>query len=109
MSGEIPPKSRPQASRQSQQRNQKPARATADRTAPSISKDPLAQQQPLVGGRWLLYAIPGVVALAAVCTYLTLCLLFYQGQWQIVFHPVRSITATPATVGLKYDAINFDY
>ena len=47
--------------------------------------------------------------LAAVCAYLTLCLLFYQGQWQVVFHPSRTITATPATVGLKYDAISFDY
>ena len=61
-------------------------------------------QQTLAG-----LAILGVIAAAAVCAYLTLCLLFYQGQWQIVFHPSLTITATPATVGLKYDAISFDY
>jgi len=79
------------------------------RTPPPNWEDPLAPQQPLVSGRWLIYSILGVVALAAVCAYLTLCLLFYQGQWQIVFHPSRTIIATPATVGLKYDPISFDY
>jgi pimeloyl-ACP methyl ester carboxylesterase len=85
------------------------AQRQATRTPPPGWKDPLAQQQPLVGGRWLIYSLLGVVALAAACAYLTLCLLFYQGQWQIVFHPSRTIATTPATVGLKYDAINFDY
>ena len=85
------------------------AQNPAARTPPPGWKDPLAQQQPLVSGRWLASAILGVLAFAAVCAYLTLCLLFYQGQWQVVFHPSRSITATPATVGLKYDTINFDY
>ena len=78
-------------------------------TPPPGWKDPLAQQQPLVSGRWLASAILGVVGFAAVCAYLTLCLLFYQGQWQVVFHPSRTVTATPTTVGLKYDAISFDY
>jgi hypothetical protein len=85
------------------------AQRRAARKPPPGWKDPLAPQQPLVGGRWLIYSLLGVVALAAVCTYLTLCLLFYQGQWQIVFHPSRTITTTPAAIGLKYDAISFDY
>jgi uncharacterized protein len=72
-------------------------------------KETLAPHQPLAGGRWLLYAILGVVALAAVCAYLTLCLLFYQGQWQVVFHPSRAITSTPASNGVKYDDVRFDY
>jgi pimeloyl-ACP methyl ester carboxylesterase len=81
----------------------------AARTPPPGWKDPLAQQQPLVSGHWLLYAVLGVVGLAAISAYLTLCLLFYQGQWQVVFHPSRTITSTPANVGLKYDDVRFDF
>lgn len=87
----------------------KKSQSRAARTPPPGWKDPLAQQQPLVSGRWLLATLLSVVGLAIVCAYLTLCLLFYQGQWQVVFHPSRAIAATPATAGLKYDAINFDY
>jgi len=41
----------------------------------------------LVDPMWLLKA--GVLAVlgAAVCGYIALCLLFYQGQWQLVLHP----------------------
>ena len=42
------------------------------------------------------------------CVYATFCLLFWQGQWQLVFKPSRTITATPSSVGLKYDEIRFD-
>ncbi|QNI35294.1 alpha/beta hydrolase [Edaphobacter albus] len=42
-----------------------------------------------VQGAWLLKATLVVVLAAAFCTYLTLCLLFYHGQWQIVLHPVQ--------------------
>ncbi len=85
------------------------AQRLAARTPPPAWKDPLAQHQPLVSGHWLLYAVLGVVTLAAVSAYLTLCLLFYQGQWQVVFHPSRTIASTPATVGLKYDDVRFDF
>ena len=87
----------------------KTAQRQAARTPPPGWKDPLAQQQPLVSGRWLLRALLVVVGCAAVSTYLTLCLLFYQGQWQVVFHPSRAINGTPADVGLKYDNVRFDY
>jgi uncharacterized protein len=100
--GQKPPPRVPTAAERKTQKQ-------ATRTPPPGWKDPLAQQQPLVSERWLATAILGVVAAAALCTYLTLCLLFYQGQWQVVFHPSRTITTTPATVGLKYDAISFDY
>jgi pimeloyl-ACP methyl ester carboxylesterase len=72
-------------------------------------KDALAPQQPAVDARWLLRALLAVVAVAFVCAYLALCLLFYQGQWQIVFHPSFTITTTPASFGLKYDEVRFDY
>jgi pimeloyl-ACP methyl ester carboxylesterase len=88
---------------------QRKAQRKATRTPPPDWKDPLAQQQPLVSGRWLLYALLAVLGSAAAFSYLTLCLLFYQGQWQVVFHPSRTITATPALVGLKFDDVRFDY
>jgi pimeloyl-ACP methyl ester carboxylesterase len=50
-----------------------------------------------------------VVGCAAVSAYLTLCLLFYQGQWQVVFHPSRTIYAAPASKGVKFDEVRFDY
>jgi uncharacterized protein len=85
------------------------AKREVARTAPPGWQDPLAQQQPLVSGTWLIGALLAVTGCAAVFAYLTLCLLFYQGQWQIVFHPSRTVSATPASVGLKYDEVRFDY
>jgi pimeloyl-ACP methyl ester carboxylesterase len=70
--------------------------------------DPLAQQQPLASVRWLLGALGAVLLLAAVCVYATFCLLFWQGQWQLVFHPSHALTATPASAGLAFDEIRFD-
>ena len=46
--------------------------------------------------------------LAALCVYFTFCLLFWQGQWQLVFQPSRILTITPASAGLPYDEIQFD-
>ena len=54
-------------------------------------------------------ALAIVLVLAAVCVYATLCLLFYQGQWQLVLHPSKIITTTPASKGLKFDEVKFDY
>ena len=71
-------------------------------------KNPLAPQQPLASARWILGGLAATVGLAVVCVYITFCLLFWQGQWQLVFKPSRSITATPAALGLKYDEISFD-
>jgi uncharacterized protein len=99
------------ASRNSSKSGSRQSKPTASRSAKSTHAAALQadSQQPLVSGRWLLGAVAGVVVLAAICAYLTLCLLFYQGQWQIVFHPSRSVTSTPAAAGLKFDAISFDY
>jgi hypothetical protein len=63
---------------------------------------------PTVSARWLLSAFAVTLVAAAVCGYATLGLLFYQGQWQLLFHPSRTLTATPATAGLPYQEIRFD-
>jgi hypothetical protein len=62
----------------------------------------------LASARWLLGGLAATLGLAVVCVYIAFCLLFWQGQWQLVFKPSRIITATPANAGLKYDEIGFD-
>lgn len=47
-----------------------------------------------VDPRWLLKAFSLVVAVALMLGYATLCLLFYQGQWQMVLHPGKPRSAT---------------
>ncbi len=54
-------------------------------------------------------ALGVALVVAAVCVYGALCLLFYQGQWQLVLHPSRTVTATPASKGLKFDEVRFAY
>ena len=71
-------------------------------------KDPLAPQQPLTSARWILGAVSATLLFAALCVYGTMCLLFWQGQWQLVFQPSGTINVTPASAGLKYDEIRFD-
>jgi hypothetical protein len=63
---------------------------------------------PTVSGQWLLAALAVTLAGAAVCGYCALCLLFYQGQWQMLFHPSRTISTTPGSVGIAFEDIRFD-
>ena len=39
---------------------------------------------------WLLKALGVVMSIALLCSYFSLCLLYYQGQWQMVLHPTRA-------------------
>jgi uncharacterized protein len=58
-----------------------------------------------VSGRWLAAAMAVALVAALLCAYATLALLFYQGQWQLVLHPAKTISATPQA---KFDEIQFD-
>jgi hypothetical protein len=62
---------------------------------------------PTVSGRWLVGAAGLAIAAAAACAWLTLCLLFWQGSWQLLYHPASALTRTPASVGLAFDPIAF--
>lgn len=75
------------------------------RQPPPGWQDPLRQQNPLISGRWLLRAVGITVVIAFVCGYLALCLLFYQGRWQLIFHPSQAVTSTPSST---YETIAFD-
>jgi hypothetical protein len=61
----------------------------------------------MVSGRWLLTAFLITVAAAVFCGYAALGLLFYQGQWQLLFHPSRTISATPLKSGVPFDNLYF--
>ncbi len=70
--------------------------AASGRTAP-----------PTVSGRWIAGAFGIVVLAAAVCAYGSLCLLFWQGWWQLLYRPAAKVTRTPASVGLAFDPVGF--
>ena len=59
-----------------------------------------------MSGRWIAGAVGVVLVLALLCLYGTLAVLFYLGQWQLVLHPVKIISAVPQS---KFDEIHFDY
>lgn len=44
---------------------------------------------------------------AALCAWGTLCLLFWQGSWQLLYHPKSAVMRTPASVGLSFDPVAF--
>ena len=69
---------------------------------------PSSAPPPLVSTRWLISAVLLSLAAAAVCGYGALCLLFYQGQWQLLFHPSHTVRATPANAALPWLDIRFD-
>jgi pimeloyl-ACP methyl ester carboxylesterase len=77
-------------------------------TPPPGWKNPLDAQQPLTSLWWLGGAFVGTLLFAVVCVYISFCFLFWQGQWQLIFKPARSIATTPASVGIGYDEVRFD-
>jgi hypothetical protein len=48
-----------------------------------------------------------VLAAAALCAWGVLCLLFWQGSWQLLYHPAANVVRTPAAAGLSYSAVAF--
>jgi len=66
-----------------------------------------ANAYPNISGRWLVAA--GAIALVAAlaCAWLTLCLLYWQGNWQLLYHPKTTIGRTPASAGLAYEPVRF--
>jgi hypothetical protein len=60
-----------------------------------------------ISGRWLLTALAISVPAAAFCTWVVFCLLFWQGSWQLIYHPTSTVTRTPASIGLAYDTVSF--
>lgn len=69
---------------------------------------PRADAAPLViSPRWIAAAFGIAVAGAAVCVWAALCLVFWLGSWQLLYHPKSAIAQTPASTGLQFDSIDF--
>ena len=85
---------------------QKPEGTPASKARAAGSSHALQPQQELISGKWLLSALGIVLGAALICAYSTLCLLFYQGSWQLIFHPSHTVSATPA---VPFQEIQFDY
>ncbi len=62
---------------------------------------------PLVEVTWILKALAAVVLVALLCAYATICVLFSKGQWQLVLHPSRTVTTTPASLNLPFTEVHF--
>jgi len=71
------------------------------------SPRPKAQVE-VVDPRWLIKAIALSLVAALVCGYATVCLLYYQGSWQLLLHPSQTIEHTPASAGLAFSEVHFD-
>lgn len=41
------------------------------------------------------------------CVWGALCLMFWQGSWQLLYHPSSAVLKTPAAVGLSFEPIEF--
>jgi len=59
---------------------------------------PPAGPPEVVDPKWLFQALGLTIVGALVCGYLTLCLLVYQGQWQLVLHPDTTHPVAPASL-----------
>jgi hypothetical protein len=62
---------------------------------------------PNVSLHWLLSAAAIAILGAIFCAWLTLCLLFWQGSWQLLYHPKAAIANTPSSAGLTFETIHF--
>ncbi len=74
---------------------------------PTKLTNPQSNPPDVVSPIWLVKAIAVTIVAALFCGYLTFCLLFYQGQWQLVLHPVRTSAAPVSIAGIPYQLIHF--
>ena len=79
---------------------------------PTPRRPPQQPARPVIENidpRWLVKALLLTILAAAICAYLALCLLIYQGGWQLLLHPAAQngtqIDVTPST---PFQAIRFD-
>lgn len=82
--------------------------APAHPTPPSDFDDPLRPRNPLVSHHWILAGIGLMVVASLVALYFAIALLFWQGQWQLIFHPSHAVASTPANSRLPFDDVRFD-
>jgi len=92
----------PRSSKRSSSQSAKPTPATSAHNPYALNPNP-----EVVDPVWLLKALGVIVAGAMLCGYLTLCVLFYQAQWQMVLHPSHA-TPPPMAIGsAPYETVRF--
>ncbi len=68
-------------------------------------RDPAFPNVPLP---WLLRALALTFFAVAACSWLLFCFLFWQGSWQLLYHPLRTAPATPSSRNIPWQSIHFD-
>jgi uncharacterized protein len=87
----------------------RPARKASRGAAPRPNLPPRPNAPTeVVDPVWLAKALGLSLLAALLCAWLTVCLLFYQGDWQLVLHPSRTVAQTPASLGVPFEAVRFD-
>ena len=84
-----------------------PKRNSSSRPQPTPRNSAPQSTSELIDPRWILKALAIVLAIALLCARGTLCLLWYQGQWQLVLHPSRTVATTPTSLGLNFTELHF--
>lgn len=77
-------------------------------TPPADFDDPLRPRNPLVTRRWLLGGVGIMIVASLAALYFAIALLFWQGQWQLIFHPSHVVASTPAAGGIPFEDVRFD-
>src|ERR1700757_4286881 len=75
---------------------------------PAHLDDPLRPRNPLVARRWILGGIGFALLASLAAIYFAIGLLFWQGQWQLIFHPSHIVASTPSSEGMPFDEVRFD-
>lgn len=47
------------------------------------------------------------IVAATLCVWGALCLIFWLGNWQLLYHPKSVVAETPAKIGLPFDSVDF--
>src|SRR5215469_9595612 len=79
----------------------------SSRQQPARNRPVPAPEEPAISARWLATAVGLVFACALLCVWGALCLVFWQGSWQLLYHPKTAIARTPAAVGLAFEPVEF--
>ena len=88
----------------------KPQSKPASRPQPSAPAQGSARIQsspPTVSARWLLTALAIVIPAAGFCCWAVFCMLFWQGSWQLLYHPSPTVVRTPSNIDLTYLPVGF--
>ncbi len=85
----------------------KPPSHSPHAAAAHSSVRPSPRPARTVSGRWLLSAVAIALPAAFLCAWGVLCLLFWQGSWQLLYHPASTVARTPAEIGLAFDPVGF--